>query len=361
MTYFEDLRIGTRDEIGSHTFTAEEIKAFAREFDPQPFHLDEAAAAASHFGALCASGWHTAAICLRLMVDDRQRRQDELRRRGEPVAKTGPSPGLREVKWPRPVYVGDTVTFAHEIVELRDVQRPGVGLRVARNTGTNQRGELVYSVLSSSFIERRDKGSSAGLPHIADRCGQDRAQTSATTFRHSCLSGLELQQDSRYVVRLRAAGFEQPHVRQQLMQQRRAAKIRVSHQFDDPGLAEEGSRGGHRFGDAVGENEELVSRPQVYGGRRVSGVFHQSERQPACGLEQFHRAVGATQERRHMTGANISQVGLSSPSKAAISRVTNMQLELPAASVALTRRAASCGARNRRAASGRAAMPLNEA
>ena len=159
MTYFEDLRIGTCVALGSHTFTAEEIKAFAREFDPQPFHLDETAAAASHFGALCASGWHTAAICLRLMVNDRRRRQDELRRRGEPIAKTGPSPGLRDIKWPRPVYVGDTISFAHEIVELRDLaDRPGVGLRVARNTGTNQRGELVYSALSSSFIERRDKG-----------------------------------------------------------------------------------------------------------------------------------------------------------------------------------------------------------
>jgi acyl dehydratase len=160
MTYFEDLRVGTRTEVGHHTFTADEIKAFAREFDPQPFHLDEAAAARSHFGALCASGWHTAALCLRHIVEDRQRRQAELRRRGEPVAKTGPSPGLRDLRWPKPVYVGDTIAFAQEIVELRAVaNRTGVGLRIARNTGTNQRGELVYSVLSSTFIERRDRGS----------------------------------------------------------------------------------------------------------------------------------------------------------------------------------------------------------
>jgi acyl dehydratase len=93
---------------------------------------------------------------LRHIVEDRQRRQAELRRRGEPVAKTGPSPRLRDLRWPRPVYVGDTITFAQEIVELRAVAcRPDVGLRVARNTGTNQRGELVYSVLSSTFIERR--------------------------------------------------------------------------------------------------------------------------------------------------------------------------------------------------------------
>jgi acyl dehydratase len=158
VTYFEDLRVGACIEVGSHTFTADEIKAFAREFDPQPFHVDEEAAARSHFGALCASGWHTAAMCLRHIVEDRHRRQAELRQRGEPVARTGPSPGLRDLRWPRPVYVGDTIVFAQEIVELRNVaNRPDVGLRVARNTGTNQRGELVYSVLSSTFIERRDK------------------------------------------------------------------------------------------------------------------------------------------------------------------------------------------------------------
>jgi acyl dehydratase len=158
MTYFEDLRVGDRMEIGSHTFTADEIKAFAREFDPQPFHLDEEAAARSHFGALVASGWHTAAMCLRHVVEARHRHQAELRKRGEPVATTGPSPGLRDLKWPKPVYAGDTITFATEIVELRDnPKRPGVGLRVARNTGANQRGELVYSVLSSTYIERRDK------------------------------------------------------------------------------------------------------------------------------------------------------------------------------------------------------------
>jgi acyl dehydratase len=158
MTYFEDLRVGDRADIGSHTFTADEIKAFAREFDPQPFHLDEEAAALSHFGALVASGWHTAAVCLRHVVEARHRQQAELRKRGEPVAKTGPSPGLRDLKWPKPVYVGDTITFATEIVVLRDnPRRPEVGLRIARNTGANQRGELVYSVLSSTYIERRNK------------------------------------------------------------------------------------------------------------------------------------------------------------------------------------------------------------
>jgi acyl dehydratase len=159
MNFFEDHVVGARFEVGTHTFTADEIRAFARQFDPQPFHLDEAAAAASHFGGLIASGWHTAAVCLRLMVEDRHRRQAELRRRGEPVAKTGPSPGLRNVQWPNPVRAGETITFAHEIVELRTLaDRGNVGLRVARNSGVNRHGALVYSVQSSTFIERRDKG-----------------------------------------------------------------------------------------------------------------------------------------------------------------------------------------------------------
>ena len=158
MNFFEDHVVGTRVEIGSHTFTAEEIKAFARQFDPQPFHLDEAAAARSHFGGLIASGWHTAAVCLRLLVEDRHRRQAELRRRGEAVARTGPSPGLRNLQWLRPVHAGDTIGYAHEIVELRPLaDRADVGLRVARNTGTNKAGVLVYSVQSSTFIERREK------------------------------------------------------------------------------------------------------------------------------------------------------------------------------------------------------------
>jgi len=90
-------------------------------------------------------------------VLERHRQQAELRRRGEPVATTGPSPGLRDLKWPRPVYAGDTSAFAQEVVELRTLaSRPSAGLRIARHTGTNQRGELVYSVLSSTFIDRSD-------------------------------------------------------------------------------------------------------------------------------------------------------------------------------------------------------------
>ena len=157
MKFFEDIAVGERVELGHHTFTAEAIKAFAGRFDPQLFHLDEAAAARSPFGALCASGWYTAAVWMRLMVEY-QRREDAARReRGEPVAELGPSPGFRELKWLKPVYVGDTIHYAMEILEARPSNsRPEWGLITLRNTGVNQKGEPVISFVSVVFVERRN-------------------------------------------------------------------------------------------------------------------------------------------------------------------------------------------------------------
>ena len=157
MQYFEDIQVGERAEIGRHTFTAEEIKSFAVRFDPQPFHLSEEAAARSHFGKLCASGWHTSSVCMRLIVEAGRRQADAQRARGEPVAKSGPSPGVRDVRWLKPVYVGDTVSFSSEILELKETGRPGWGLMVARHTGTNQHGEQVYSIQGAVFVERRPR------------------------------------------------------------------------------------------------------------------------------------------------------------------------------------------------------------
>jgi acyl dehydratase len=158
MRFFEDIGVGDQAEIGRHTFTAEEIKAFAARFDPQPFHLDEAAAAHSLFGRLCASGWHTACLWMRLAVEHRRREDAARRARGEPVAALGVSPGFRDLRWPNPVYVGDTVTYATEVVELRpSSSRPEWGILTSRNTGANQRGEPVLSFISSAFVERRQK------------------------------------------------------------------------------------------------------------------------------------------------------------------------------------------------------------
>jgi acyl dehydratase len=156
MKYFDDIDVGDRIALGSHTFTAADIKTFAALYDPQVFHMDEAAAARSHFGALCASGWHTIAQWMRLRVLYAQREDAERLARGEVLAKLGPSPGFRDLKWPKPVYAGDTITYASEVAEKRvSNSRPGWGLVFARNIGTNQKGELVMSFIGSGFVERR--------------------------------------------------------------------------------------------------------------------------------------------------------------------------------------------------------------
>ncbi len=156
MKYFEDVEVGDTHEVGRHTFNADEIKAFARRFDPQLFHLDEAAAEASHFGALCASGWHTAVVWMRLMVDHRRGMAEAARTRGGPVAAIGPALGFRDLKWLKPVYVGDTITYKTEVIETRvSNSRPGSGLMTIRSTGTNQNGEPVISFVSTTFVERR--------------------------------------------------------------------------------------------------------------------------------------------------------------------------------------------------------------
>jgi acyl dehydratase len=159
MYFFEEIQIGQRREVGSFTFTAEAIKKFARQFDPQRFHLDEEEGKKSLFGGLAASGWHIASACMKLMVTDGQRLAKEAATRGEPVAVWGPSPGFRELRWIKPVLAGDTVSFASEIESLRTSEtRPEWGILQARNTGTNQRGELVFSFLATAFLPRRNPG-----------------------------------------------------------------------------------------------------------------------------------------------------------------------------------------------------------
>lgn len=156
MNYFEDVAIGEAMALGGHTFTAEEIKAFAHRFDPQPFHTDESAAKESHFGALCASGWHTSVVWMRLMVEYRRRLAEAARARGEPVAAIGPALGFRDLKWHKPVYVNDTISYQSEIVDKRlSRSRPRLGLLSVRATGVNQHGELVLSFVSTTFLERR--------------------------------------------------------------------------------------------------------------------------------------------------------------------------------------------------------------
>jgi acyl dehydratase len=159
MRFFEDIKVGQRREVGSFTFTADSIKHFAAQFDPQRFHLDEEEGRKSLFGGLAASGWQVGSVCMKLMVADSQRLAREAVARGEEVAVWGPSPGFRELRWLKPVLAGDTVSFSSEVESVRTSDsRPQWGIVHVRNTGTNQRGEPVFSFLATAFVPRRNAG-----------------------------------------------------------------------------------------------------------------------------------------------------------------------------------------------------------
>jgi acyl dehydratase len=147
--WYEDIQIGDRRELGSYTFSADEIKRFAAKFDPQPFHLDEEAGKKSHFGGLAASGWHTASVFMKLQ----SRLINEI---GADVRKSGPSPGYRNLRWLKPVLAGDTLTYTTEVVRKRElVTRPEWGIVFSQITAVNQRGERVYEFEGSVLFARR--------------------------------------------------------------------------------------------------------------------------------------------------------------------------------------------------------------
>jgi len=159
MWFFEDITIGRRREVGAFTFTADEIKRFARKYDPQRFHLSEEEGRKSLFGGLAASGWHVASVCMKLMITSAQRLAREAVARGETVPVWGPSPGFRDLRWIKPVMAGDTIAFASEVESLRaSDSRPEWGIVQLRNTGTNQHGEVVFSFLGTGFVRRRNPG-----------------------------------------------------------------------------------------------------------------------------------------------------------------------------------------------------------
>lgn len=156
MKYYEDIEIGAVLMTGTYTFSAEKIKSFATRFDPQLFHVDEEEAARSHFGALCASGWHTASAWMRLYVDFRRAEADAARARGERVASHGPALGFRDLKWLKPVYAGDVINYKSEVADLRPSgSQPRFGLISIRTTGTNQNGVTVITFVNTAFVERR--------------------------------------------------------------------------------------------------------------------------------------------------------------------------------------------------------------
>ena len=147
--------VGEENLIGSHEFTREAIVAFARAYDPQPFHIDDAAGAASIFGSLVASGWHTACVGMRLLVDWRDARRDEALARGETVPALGMSPGMRDLRWPNPVRPGDVVTYTSRVESKRETKRPAWGLVGHHTRGVDRNGREVLSFHSLVFVARR--------------------------------------------------------------------------------------------------------------------------------------------------------------------------------------------------------------
>ena len=145
MIWWEDFKAGETEDIGTHRFSAEEIVAFARQFDPQPFHTDAEAAGRSAFGGLIASGWHTCVIGMRLMVEHYSRRTVSLG-----------SPGVENIRWVKPVRPGDTLAYRRTVLESRaSATRPGVGLVKHRWEALNQDGELVLSMEGWGMFGRR--------------------------------------------------------------------------------------------------------------------------------------------------------------------------------------------------------------
>jgi acyl dehydratase len=151
MTLDEHLGVGRTITLGSHRFEAEEIKAFARKFDPQPFHMDEESARHSVLGGLCASGWHTASMWMRYNV---MARSDAGEGSAEP--EFGPSPGFRNLKWLKPVYAGETITFKRTVLGHRPLaSRPGWRLMSVRAEAFDSTGDKVIEFESAVLVKAR--------------------------------------------------------------------------------------------------------------------------------------------------------------------------------------------------------------
>lgn len=146
MLYFEDIDVGAVSRFGSYAVTREEVIAFAQKYDPQPFHLSDEAAAQTHFGRLSASGWHTCAMMMAMLVENLKTTQQ---------AGLG-SPGQDELRWLKPVYPGDTLSLSVEVIDKRpSTSRPEMGSYRSRITVYNQDDVPVMTTLAIGLIRTR--------------------------------------------------------------------------------------------------------------------------------------------------------------------------------------------------------------
>lgn len=145
MKYLEDFTVGQVTHYQPRTVSEDEIIAFARAYDPQPFHLDKEAAKQSLFGGLCASGWHTAGIMMRMLVDHMN---------GQ-YASMG-SPGIDQLRWVKPVFPGDTLHLKGEVIDVKPSQsKPDRGVVTSRYEMRNQKDEIVLTVQAKGMYARR--------------------------------------------------------------------------------------------------------------------------------------------------------------------------------------------------------------
>lgn len=149
--YWEDFKVGDTASIGERVVDRDEVIAFATAYDPQPFHIDEAAAKQSMFEGLIASGWHTVAMTMRMMCDAYLNRSASLG-----------SPGVDNVRWLKPVRPGDTISGRRVVLETRASQsRPDMGVVKMRWEVSNQKGELVMTMEGYGMFKRREAGGAA--------------------------------------------------------------------------------------------------------------------------------------------------------------------------------------------------------
>ena len=148
---YEDMTVGSTTEIGKHTFTRDEIVEFAEKFDPQPFHLNEAAAEKSPFRGLVASGWHTCSVMMGMLV-----------RNALADSTSMGSPGIDEIRWLKPVRVGDTITMTNSVLDKRiSESKPDRGIVSTQWAGINQHGETVVTVRSKGMFGLRNRGAAS--------------------------------------------------------------------------------------------------------------------------------------------------------------------------------------------------------
>ncbi|MDR6377745.1 MaoC family dehydratase [Paraburkholderia caledonica] len=148
---YEDMTVGSTIEIGKHTFTRDEIVEFAEKFDPQPFHLNEAAAEKSPFRGLVASGWHTCSVMMGMLV-----------RNALADSTSMGSPGIDEIRWLKPVRVGDTITMTNSVLDKRiSESKPDRGIVSTQWAGINQHGETVVTVRSKGMFGLRNPGAAS--------------------------------------------------------------------------------------------------------------------------------------------------------------------------------------------------------